>query len=297
MKSRRKFEKRDFVLFSWTILPVFLYIVLFIAPIGIGINYSFTDWNGLASNYKYVGIKNFIQLFTTKRTLQSLKFTGEYAFFLVIAVMVLSMLLTLALTYAVSPRQRTFFRSMIFFPAVLSMVTIGLTWNQIFYRVLPQLGKFLNIESLSRNVLGSPDTAMWGVLFVNVWQGTAIPFVILLAGIQNVPKDLYESAKIDGAGSLRIFSNITIPFMIPSINVAFVMVLKNGITVFDYIQAMTEGGPMRCTESAGYLIYQLAFSDCKAGFASAYAILLLLLIGVISVVQMKISSKIEVGQL
>jgi raffinose/stachyose/melibiose transport system permease protein len=75
------------------------------------------------------------------------------------------------------------------------------------------------------------------------------------------------------------------------------MVLKSGLTVFDYIQAMTAGGPMQSTESAGVLIYQLAFNDGKAGFASAYAVLLLMIIGIVSVLQMKISSKIEVGQL
>ena len=93
------------------------------------------------------------------------------------------------------------------------------------------------------------------------------------------------------------FKNITIPFMLPTINVAFVMVLKSGLTIFDFIKSMTDGGPMRSTESAGVLIYQLAFSDSKAGLASAYAVLLLIIIAVISAINQKISSKVEVGQL
>ena len=224
-------------------------------------------------------------------------FTGKYTIALVIIVMVLAMTLTLLLTYVVAARFRTAFRSVIFFPAVLSLITISLTWNQIMYRVLPQLGEMLHIAWLSKNLLGDPATAMWGVIFINVWQGTAIPFVILLAGIQNVPTDLYEAAKIDGANSLKLFTNITIPFMIPTINVAFVMVLKGGLTVFDIIQATTAGGPMRTTESAGILIYQLTFNDNKAGLSSAYAVLLLIAIGVISAVLMKVSSKLVVGQL
>ena len=166
----------------------------------------------------------------------------------------------------VTKKLRTFYRSIFFFPAVLSLVTVGLTWNQILYRVLPAIGEMLHIEWLSNNLLGSPDTAIWGVLIVNIWQGTAIPFVMMLAGIQNVPGDLYEAARIDGARPFQIFLKITVPFMLPVINVAFVMVLKSGLTVFDYIQAMTGGGPMQTTESAGVLIYQLAFSDSKAGF-------------------------------
>ena len=297
MKTKNKMTRKEKILLSWTIIPLALYTLFFIVPVAMGINYSFTDWNGLTQTYNYNGIANFISLFTSKRILNSLAFTGKYTFFLVIIIMFLAMLFTILLTYVVSTRLRTFFRSVIFFPVVLSLVTVGLVWNQIMYSVLPQLGQMLGIGWLSSNILGDPKTAMWGVIFVNVWQGVAVPFVILLAGIQNVPTDLYEAAKIDGATPFKLFTKITIPFLIPTINVAFVMVLKSGITVFDYIQAMTAGGPMRSTESAGVLIYELAFTDSKAGQASAYAFLLLIIIALISVLQMKVSSKVEVGQL
>ena len=203
-----KIKRRDKVLFLWTVIPIALYALFFIIPVFMGFNYSLTDWNGLAQTYNYVGLKNFGTLFTNKRILNSIIFTGKYTVILVVIVMVLAMLLTLALTYVVSKRFRTAFRSVIFFPAVLSLVTVGLTWNQIMYRVLPQLGQMLGIEWLSTNLLGNPKTAMWGVILVNVWQGTAIPFVMLLAGIQNVPTDLYEAAKIDGASPWKLFTKI-----------------------------------------------------------------------------------------
>lgn len=290
-------KKKDKILFGWTIIPFALYVLFFIVPIIMGVNYSLTDWNGLSQSWNYVGLSNFGSLFTNKRIRNSMLFTGKYTIALVIIVMVLAMLFTLLLTYVVSTKMRTFFRSIIFFPAVLSLVTISLTWNQIMYRVLPQLGEALNIAWLSKNLLGDPKTAMWGVIFINVWQGTATPFVILLAGIQNVPKDLYEAGKIDGASPWNLFTHITIPFMMPTINVAFVMVLKSGLTVFDIIQATTAGGPMRSTESAGILIYELGFSDGRAGLSSAYAVLLLIVIAIISAIQMRVSKKLEVGQL
>lgn len=290
-------KKKDRILLGWTIIPMALYTLFFIVPILMGINYSLTDWNGLSQKFNYVGLKNFISLFTNKRIRNSILFTGKYTVALVIIVMALAMAFTLLLTYVVAAKFRTAFRSVIFFPAVLSLVTISLTWNQIMYRVLPQLGEMLHIAWLSKNMLGDPKTAMWGVIFINVWQGTAVPFVILLAGIQNVPKDLYEAGKIDGASPLNLFTHITVPFMMPTINVAFVMVLKSGLTVFDIIQATTEGGPMRTTESAGILIYELGFADGKAGLSSSYAVLLLIIIAVISVLQMKGSKKLEVGQL
>lgn len=297
MNRKKSWPGRDMTLFLWTVIPVILYTFFFIVPVFNGIKYSFTDWNGLSINYRFIGFRNFITLFTNKRTLNSMLFTLKYTFFLVVIVIALSILLTLVLTYVVSPKFRTLFRSIIFFPAVLSLVTVGLTWNQILYRVLPQLGQILGIDLLSNNILGNPQTAIWGILLVNVWQGTAIPFVILLAGIQNIPTDLYEAARIDGATPIKIFTQITIPFLLPTINVAFVMIFKSGVTVFDYIQSMTAGGPMRSTESASVLIYQLAFQDGRAGYASAYSLIILLIIAFVSWMQMRISSKKEVGQL
>jgi raffinose/stachyose/melibiose transport system permease protein len=298
MKKKNKYNwnKKDKIFLAITIIPLALYILLFMVPVFMGFNYSLTDWNGLSSKYNFVGLSNYVTIFTKKRYMKSLLFTFKYSFFLVVGVMVLAMVITLALTYLVSKKFATFYRSIFFFPAVLSLITVGLVWSQIFYRVLPIIGQALNIGWMSKNILGDPNTAMWGVLLVNIWQGTAIPFVILLAGIQNVPQDLSEAARIDGANSFQIFTKITVPFMLPTINVAFVMVLKSGITVFDYIQAMTEGGPMQSTESAGYLIYQLAFSDNKAGLSTAYAVILLLIVAIISIIQMVVSSKFEVGQ-
>jgi len=293
MKKNR--SKRTY--FAWTVIPMILYVIFWLVPVLLGINYSLTDWNGLSQDYNYVGLANFKELFTNKRILNSMGFTAKYTVLLVVAVMVLAMALTLMLTYVVAEKFRTFFRSVIFFPAVLALITVGLVWNQIMYRVLPGVGTALGIGWLSKNLLGSPNTAMWGVLLVNIWQGIAIPFVILLAGIQNVPGDMYEAARIDGASPWKLFTAITVPFMMPQISVAFVMVLKNGITVFDYIQAMTAGGPMRTTESAGYLIYQLAFKDSRSGMASAYAVVLLIVVAGISLIQQKLSEKVEVGQL
>lgn len=293
-----KFQKKSGrIYFALTVPALLLYVVLWFIPLLQGVNYSFTDWNGLLPTYNYVGLSNYMNVFKQARTRKALLFTGRYAIILVILIMVVAMALTLMLTYVVAKRFRTFFRSMFFFPAVLSMITVSLTWNQIFYRVFPALGDMLGIDFLTKNILGDPKTAIWGIILVNVWQGTAQPFVILLAGIQNVPQDQYEAARIDGANSWHLFKNITIPYMIPTINVAFVLVLKAGINVFDYIQGMTGGGPMQSTESAGTLIYQMAFFEHKAGLASSFSVILLIVVAVVSIVQQKISTKYEVGQL
>lgn len=293
---KKRINKSLLIYTMLTIPALVLYVIFWLIPLLMGINYSFTDWNGLTKDFNYVGLENYFTVFTQARTRSSFVFTAKYSILLVIFVMVIAILLTLMLTYVVAAKFKTAFRSVFFFPAVLSTITVSLTWNQIFYRVLPAIGEALNIGWLSKNLLGDPKTAMWAILIINIWQGVAQPFVILLAGIQNVPKDQYEAAKIDGASPFRLFWNITVPHMMPTINFAFVLVLKAGINVFDYIQGTTGGGPMQATESAGILIYNLAFKNQKVSLASAFSVILLISVCVISLVQQKLSSKYEVGQ-
>jgi raffinose/stachyose/melibiose transport system permease protein len=293
--SWRSTKKAGYFLFSFPVF--FLFIILYGIPMVRGVLYSFTNWNGLAKTYKFIGFNNYIQLFTTPRIINSMGFTVRYTILLVLSVMVLALALALMVTYAIGPRFKTFFRSMFFAPVVLSLITVGLIFNEIFYRIIPQFGRMIGSEILSRNILGNPKTVIFGILIVNIWQGVGIPFVMILAGLQNVPQDLYEAAIIDGANALQVFRKITIPFILPVLNVAFVLTLKNGLTVFEYIQAMTDGGPARTSESVGYLIYKIAFWEVQMNSAMAVSVLLLIVISMVSLLQIKLSSRFEVGQL
>jgi raffinose/stachyose/melibiose transport system permease protein len=288
-------KKLGYFLFSFPALLLFS--VLYGFPMVRGVFYSFTNWNGLARNYHFIGFTNYLELFTNPRVLNSLRFTTRYTFLLVVSVMILAMALALIVTYSLHPRVRTFFRSMFFAPVVLSLITVGLIFNEIFYRIIPQLGQMIGSDILSKNILGNPKTVIFGVLIVNIWQGVGIPFVMLLAGLQNIPLELYEAAIIDGANSVQVFRKITIPFLLPVINVAFVLTLKNGLTVFEYIQSMTDGGPARSSESIGYLIYKIAFWEVRMDQAMSISVLLLLFISLISLAQIKLSSRFEAGQL
>ncbi|MDR2476720.1 MAG: sugar ABC transporter permease [Treponema sp.] len=294
-RSWKDAKQTGFFLFS---LPaLLLFSLLYVYPMLGGLYYSLTDWNGLAKTFKITGIENYIQIFTNVRVRMSMLFTVKYTVLLVASVLVLATALALIVSYALHPRTRTFFRSMFFAPVVLSLITVGLIFNEIFYRIIPQLGRIAGSELLSKNILGNPKTVIFGILIVNIWQGVGIPFVMLLAGLQNIPTDLYEAATIDGANPVQAFRKITIPFLLPIFNVCFVLTFKNGLTVFEYIQAMTEGGPARSSEAVGFLIYKLAFWEYKMSYAMAISVLLLVVISLVSFAQIKISSRFEVGQL
>ena len=162
------------------------------------------------------------------------------------------------------------------------MVTVGLIWNELFYRAVPAIGEMLNIEALSTSPLGNPKLAAIAIMVVNIWQGCAIPTVLFIAGLQSVPKDLLEAATIDGAGNWARFWNVT--------------QAKAGLTVFDYIKVMTNGGPAQSTEAVGLLIYRHAINEGKFSTSVAESMILFVIVGVVSAFSLRLTSNKQVGE-
>lgn len=279
-------------MFLFTVPATVLYCIFFIYPIAIGIMYSFTDWNGLAKDFKFIGLSNYIEAFTNKRFQNAVLFNIKFTILAVILVVGISLIL--ALIFNSDIRLKSFFRGIFFFPAVLGMLVVGLIFNEIFYRVVPVIGKAMNISWLSTNILASKSTAMYGVLIVHVWLAVAMATVMLLAGLQSTPMELYEAAELDGANKWQRFCYITMPFLLPVLSVVLILQIKNGLTVYDIIVALTNGGPGGATESLSILIYNHGFKEVKFSYAIAEAIILTIVICAISFVQTSISNKKKV---
>ena len=135
---------------------------------------------------------------------------------------------------------------------------------------------------------------MYGVLFVNVWQGLAIPTVLLLAGLQTIPQEMYEAAELDGAGKLKQFFAITLPFLLPVLSVVLILTLKDGLTVFDYIKALTEGGPAGHTKSLTFNIYNLGFKELKFSYAITQAMVVTAIVVAVSYLQIRMVDRKKV---
>lgn len=279
-------------MFLFTVPATVLYCIFFIYPIAIGIMYSFTDWNGLAKDFKFIGLSNYIEAFTNKRFQNAVLFNIKFTILAVILVVGISLIL--ALIFNSDIWLKSFFRGIFFFPAVLGMLVVGLIFNEIFYRVVPVIGKAMNISWLSTNILASKSTAMYGILIVHVWLAVAMATVMLLAGLQSTPMELYEAAELDGANKWQRFRYITMPFLLPVLSVVLILQIKNGLTVYDIIVALTNGGPGGATESLSILIYNHGFKEVKFSYAIAEAIILTIVICAISFVQTSISNKKKV---
>lgn len=274
-------------MFLFTLPSVVMYVVFFIVTVFIGIYYSFTDWNGIRAAYKPVGLDNYRKALTDIKFLSALKFNFVYTALYVAVLVVIA--LTIAICLNNIKRGSTLFRSVYFLPAVFAMVTVGLIWNELFYRALPLLGKILHIGWLSRSLLGSRDTAIFAILIVNLWQGCSIPIVLLLAGLQSVPADLYEAATIDGASKWKQFRYITIPFLIPVLNMVIITQIKAGLTIFDYIMAMTNGGPGGATQAVGILIYNQAMKGNAYSQSVAESMILFVIVGAVSMLTLRLT--------
>lgn len=289
-------KRRNIVMVLFTLPVVILYSIFFLLPMLLGVYYSMTNWTGINPNYKFIGLNNYINVLQDNRFYKAIFFNFKYTFFLVIGTVVLSLLIALALNQL--KRSSTVFRSIYFIPAVLSLVTVGLIWNELFLRAIPVIGKAMGIEILSTSLLANttyPWLAMYGVLIVNLWQGCAVPTVLFIAGLQSVPADLYEAATIDGANAWQKFRKITVPFLIPILTMVVITSVKGGLTIFDYIKAMTDGGPAQATEAIGILIYRHAMSEGKFAQSVAESMILFVIVAIVSFITIKLTSSKQVG--
>ena len=291
--KKSKLVQRNQVLFLFTLPILIMYCVFFIVPLLMGMKNSFTDWSGTSADYNFIGITNYIKIFQDERFRNALVFNFKYTFLLTVATVVISLIVAVVLNQKI--KARGFFRSIYFLPAILSLVTVGLIWNELFYRMIPAIGEATGWSLFQSSWLGSSKLAMYAILIVNLWQGCATPIVLLIAGLQSVPVDLYEAASIDGATAWEKFKCITIPYLIPVLNMVIVTCVKGGLTTFDYIKAMTDGGPMQSTESVGILIYNHAMQEGKFGYSVAESMILFVIIALVSIVTMRMSNSRKVG--
>lgn len=292
-KSHNGMRQGKHVMVLFTLPVVILYSVFFLVPMLMGVYYSMTNWTGISKTYAFIGLKNYVTVFNDKRFWHSIGFNFKYTILLVIGTIIISLLIALALNQLT--RSSTVFRSIYFLPAVLSLVTVGLIWNELFLRAIPVIGKMLHIDLLSASLLGNPKTAMYAILIVNLWQGCAVPTVLFVAGLQSVPKDLYEAATIDGANAWNKFRHVTIPFLIPILTMVIITTVKGGLTIFDYIKAMTDGGPAQATEAIGILIYRHAMNEGKFAQSVAESMILFVIVGIISFVTIRFTNDKQVG--
>lgn len=271
---------------------VVLFFLFHTLPALQGVFYSFTDSAGYG-DWNFIGLDNYVRLFTDKQVIASYGFTIGFAVVATILANIVSLAIAVGLTANI--RFRGFLRGVFFLPAVLAVLVVGYIFNYLFSNALPQAGEALGITALSTNILGNPDLAWVGIVIVAVWQACATTIVIYMAGLQTVPEELTEAGMLDGASNWQRFWKITFPLLAPFFTVNMVLSLKNFLMVFDQIVSLTGGGPGTSTQSISFLIYRNGFSGGQFAYQSANAVLYFIVIAVICVVQLRFLRGKEVG--
>ncbi len=283
-----KGRKRTFLLITLPILALF--VCFNTVPLIRGVIYSFTNFKGFGS-FDWVGLRNYMDLFSDPRVGNSYLFTFKLAVAATIITNVISLILALALNSNI--KLKSFFRGMYFVPNVLGALVVGYIFQYLFTYILPALGEMAGSEALSHSMLSGKSTAWIAIVIVCAWQAVALNTIIYISGLQTVPEDVYEAGGLDGATGWRKFWKLTFPLIIPFFTINMVLCIKNFLMVFDQIMALTKGGPAQSTESISYLIYNNGMSGGQFGFQSANAVVFFIVIVILSVTQMTISGRKE----
>lgn len=279
-------KQRTYMLMT---VPILILFFLFnTLPLIKGVIYSFTNFRGYGT-YNFVGLRNYIDLFSDGRVGNSYIFTIKMALVTTVVVNVISLVLALGLNSKI--KFKSTLRGLYFVPNILGALVVGYIFNYFFTYIVPAIINMMGGQGTS--ILASEKWAWVAIVIVCAWQAIAMNTIIYISGLQTVPEDVYEAGSIDGATGWSQFKHLTFPLIIPFFSINMVLCVKNFLMVFDQIMALTKGGPAQSTESISYLIYNNGMSGGQFGFQSANAVLFFVIIVIFSVTQLTITGKKE----
>jgi raffinose/stachyose/melibiose transport system permease protein len=290
-----KRRRRKFPLYYWLFLlpALFFFVNVVVVPFFMGIVYSFSNWSGFSfAGSKFVGFQNYADAFQDPQFLSSFLLTFQYAVIMVVCVNVIGFFLALLVTQNI--KSNTALRGVFFLPNLIGGLILGFIWQFIFSKLFVQLGEKLHMTGVLFNWLTQPSTAFWSLVIVSTWQMAGYVMIIYIAGLQSIPSDLLEAAEIDGAGPMKRLAHITLPLMMPSFTISLFITLSNAFKQYDTNLSLTNGGPYNTTQLIAMNIYQTAFNRNQYVLAQAKAMVFFLVIMVITLVQVRLTSKREV---
>lgn len=271
------------------IAPFCLFTLYFVLiPIAVNIVLSFTNYDLRIMDF--IGLTNYIFMLTDASFTRSLWNSFVFTFFTLFFSMAIGLAISLALKSSIP--GLSFYRASFYVPYVTSMVAISMVWLWMLEPTNGIINKIFKLFGLpGANWLFDARTAMFSIIFVSIWKSIGYYMVIFLAGLQGIPKYLYEAALIDGASPIKRFTAITWPMLMPITFFLFITGFINCFKVFEQVQIMTGGGPMNSTTTIVHQIYNRAFNEMRLGYAAAESVILLLVIAFITILNFKFGNQ------
>ena len=270
-------------------LWIFGFLAFSLFPLAFSLVISFFKW-GLLDKPVFIGFRNYVQMFTIdKMFFQSIKVTLTYACISVPLSLVLSLLIAMLLNMKI--KGMSLFRTLFYLPSIITGVAVSVVWMWVLQPDFGLLNYFLRIVHITGpDWLGNPIWALVSMIIIAIWGSSGTQVVIYLAGLQNVPPELYEAASIDGAGKLSRFWNVTIPMLTPTIFFNLVMGIIAAFRTFTQAYVMTKGGPSNSTMFYALYLYNKAFRDLQMGYACALSWILFIIIAFFTLLVFKSSA-------
>ena len=274
--------------FYWMTVPAAILVAIFLYwPFLQGAFYSLTNSQGYGT-WDFIGLKNFIAMFSDSRAGNAYIFTIVMAVVITIGQNFLGLFLAVLLNSKIAFKNG--FRAIFFVPYTLAVLVIGYVFKYIFMVPIPEIGQALGIDWLSTSLLTNPDLAWFPIAFLSIWQGVAYSTLLYLAGLQTIDTEVYEAADIDGVNAWQKFWQITFPLIGPFFTINMVLSLKNALSMFDQVIALTGGGPDSKTETVSYLIFQNGLGNGEYAYQMANAVTFFIVLAILAFIQLKFFS-------
>lgn len=286
------YRNKKKLIFMYLFPVVILLLVFVYTPIIMNFYYSLFRWSSFSPDKKFIGLNNFIRLFSDRVILIALKNNVYYAVISLIFQVGISMIIAAILEAKFMRKVQPVFRTIYYIPSMVSLAVVGLLWQIIFspiFGLVNPLLNMLNIDYSTIDLLGSSKTAIFSVIAVSQWQYIGYTLVLFLVSMQKVPEELMEAGRIDGASAIQSFFHITIPQIKEIILVNTMITVIGAFKVFEEVYTMTGGGPGKSSQVLGTYLYSTGFRNDEMGYASAIAILIFTITLIFSIIQLKIS--------
>lgn len=270
----------------WMLLPaVLLFVLVALAPIGVLVAMSVAriDWIAGKADWRFVGIDQYVQVLHDTLFRAGVVNTIIFAVAAVVVQMVLGFALAMLTTRVT--RGRVAYRTVFLLPILVPGIVIGAIWKLMYNFDFGVLNQLLGIVAIAPiDWLGGTATALAAVIAVDVWHWTPFVFLLMLAGLESLPQDVYEAVRVDGATFWQELFHITLPLMLPTIAVTLVFRIIVGVKVFDEIYLLTGGGPGTATEVVSYTIFRRFFTEGQTGYGSAMSVVVLFVLALVFIV-------------
>jgi len=288
---RERYPWEEVVFGFLFLIPLGVLTILFkIYPIFYSFYLSLTKWNGLAPTPTWVGLDNYAALLQDATVYHALLNTAYYSVGIIVVGLPLALFLAALLNQRI--RGRTFFRTVYFAPNIASTVAVSMVWLWLLNTRSGLINYLLSLAHVpAQDWLLNPRLAMPSVIAMTIWKDLGYDMVLFLAGLQGIPKEFYDAAKIDGAGTWGCFRHVTLPLLMPTTFLVLVLTTIGSFQVFTQVFVMTQGGPMGATDVIVYHIYSAAFENFQLGYGAALSYVLFVILFVLTLLQRRVAGR------